>query len=111
LRDIMVGDVPRFFRPGQHSTLILIGALLLYAVLLAGAVEGNAAAWMAIVVAAVARLLVIRFNWQTRPVSEWDVERTLTTLPSHLRSPFVRRRPAGGERGAVTTEDPRPEDA
>jgi uncharacterized membrane protein YeiH len=101
LRDIMVGDIPRFFRPGQHSTSILVGGLVLYGGLLAGGVESNAAAWLAILAAAVARLLVIRFNWQTHPVSEWDVERTLTTLPSHLRSPFARRRPAGGKRAGT----------
>jgi len=101
LRDVSVGDVPRFFRPGQQSSMILIGALVLYAGLLRAGMESDAAAWVAIIVAAVARLLVIRFNWQTRPVSEWDVERTLTTLPAHLRSgnPFARRRPAGGATG------------
>jgi uncharacterized membrane protein YeiH len=100
LRDMLVGDIPRFFRPGQHSSLILIGSIVLYGGLLRAGVESDRAAWVAIVAAAIARLLVIRFNWQTRPVSEWDVERTLTTLPAHLTSPFARRRPAGGERGA-----------
>jgi uncharacterized membrane protein YeiH len=98
LRDILVGDIPRFFRPGQHSSLILIGSLFLYAGLLSAGIGSDAAAWAAIVAAAIARLLVIRFNWQTRPVSEWDVERTLTTLPAQLTS-FARRRPAGGKRG------------
>jgi uncharacterized membrane protein YeiH len=105
LRDIMVGDVPRFFRPGQHTTAILVGALVLYGALLAGGMESNAAAWLAILAAAIARLLVIRFNWQTHPVSEWDVERRLTTLPAHLAAPFARRRPAGGDRGSMPAQD------
>ncbi|GEM_PF-44799 len=101
LRDVSVGDVPRFFRPGQHSSMILIGALVLYAGLLRADVASDQAAWIAILAAAIARLLVIRFNWQTRPVSEWDVERTLTSLPAHLHAsnPFVRRKPTRGTRG------------
>ncbi len=70
----------------------------MYAALLGAGVESDRADW-----AAISRLLVIRFNWQTRPVSEWDVERTLTTLPSHLRSPFARRRPSGGVRRSQST--------
>lgn len=104
LRDMLVGDVPRFFRPGQHSSLILAGALGLYIGLVSLDVESDQAAWAAILAAAVARLLVIRFNWQTRPVSEWDVERSLTTLPKHLGSTFARRRPAGGSRGPTAVE-------
>lgn len=100
LRDILVGDVPRFFRPGQHSSLILISALALYLAFVGLGVASDQAAWLAILIAAIARLLVIRFNWQTRPVSEWDVERTLTSLPGHLRSPFARRRPASNGLGA-----------
>jgi uncharacterized membrane protein YeiH len=99
LRDVLVGDVPRFFRPGQLSSLILIGSLALYLGLVVAGVQSERAAWVAIIVAAIVRLLVIRFNWQTRPVSEWDVERTLTTLPAHLSSTFARRRPAGAGRG------------
>ena len=103
LRDVSVGDVPRFFRPGQQSSMILIGALLLYGGLLTADVESDRAAWLAISAAAIARLLVIRFNWQTRPVSEWDIERTLTTLPEHFHysNAFARRRPAGGARGGA----------
>jgi hypothetical protein len=87
--------------------MILIGALFLYAGLLWGGLESDVAAWVAILAAAIARLLVIRFNWRTRPVSEWDVERTLTTLPAHLRSgnPFARRRPAGTAAGVLAESE------
>ncbi|HMK09856.1 MAG TPA: TRIC cation channel family protein [Anaerolineales bacterium] len=105
LRDVMVGDVPRFFRPGQYSSFILIGALALYLALLAAGLQSDTAAWASILLASVTRLLVLRFNWQTRPVSEWDVERTLTNLPRHLGAPFARRRP-GDPASAGSRDDP-----
>jgi uncharacterized membrane protein YeiH len=106
LRDVLVGDIPRFFRPGQHSSLILIGSLVLYAGLLTADVESDRAAWVAIVVAAIARLLVIRFTWQTRPVAMGRRADSHHARASHvLSAPAGRgkRRPAkpsdGGRRG------------
>jgi uncharacterized membrane protein YeiH len=82
LRDVLVGEVPRFLRPGQHSTIILIAALFLYVGLIWARVDSNSAAWIVIGVAAVARWLVIRFNWQTQPVSQWAAGEKITGLPN-----------------------------
>jgi len=84
LRDVLVGDVPRFFRPGQLSALILIFALVLYIGLLVFQVDSDIAAWVAIILSAIARWLVIRFNLQTSPVNQWRVEQTLSELPANL---------------------------
>jgi uncharacterized membrane protein YeiH len=86
LRDVLVGDVPRFFRPGQLSALILVVTLFLYVGMLVLEVNSDAAAWIAIVVAAIARWLVIRYNLQTSPVNQWKIEQTLTDLPANLNN-------------------------
>ncbi len=81
LRDVLVGDVPQFFRPGQLYGVILIGALLLYWGLLASVrVDSNTAAWVAIAFATVARWLVIRYNWRTFAVNEWQLQPSLQSL-------------------------------
>jgi uncharacterized membrane protein YeiH len=84
LRDVLVGDVPRFFRPGQLSALILIFALFIYVVMLLLQVNSDTAAWAAIILAAIARWLVIRFNLQTSPVNQWKIEQAITELPANL---------------------------
>ena len=81
---MLVGDVPRFFRPGQLSALILIFALFIYVVMLVLQVNSDAAAWIAIIQAAIARWLVIRFNLQTSPVNQWKIEQALAELPANL---------------------------
>ncbi len=71
LRDLVVNDVPAILRPGQFSSLTLLAACGLY-LLLAQYYQlpPNRAAWFAVGAFFVARLLTIRFNWQTRPVWE-----------------------------------------
>lgn len=89
LRDVLVGDVPQFFRPGQLSGSVAIASVLLYVLLLThGAMNSDIAAWIAIIAAAIARWLVIRFNWQTQPVNEWHWERGLTKIPGHLSQSY-----------------------
>jgi uncharacterized membrane protein YeiH len=84
-RDLFVGNVPSFFRPGQYFSYILMASLLLYVGLLGyGQVSSNAAAWVAILFAAIARALVIRYNWQSRPVSEWNVDEKLQVIPQYI---------------------------
>jgi uncharacterized membrane protein YeiH len=84
-RDLFVGTVPRFFRPGQYFSPILIACLLLYVGLLGyGRMDSNAAAWVAIIFATIARALVIRYNWQSRPVSEWNVDEKLQVIPQYI---------------------------
>lgn len=82
LRDVLVGDVPQLFRPGQYTGTIAIGAVLLYFALLTfGKLDSNTAAWVALLLAGGLRLLVIHFNWQTQAVNEWRLEGGLARLP------------------------------
>jgi uncharacterized membrane protein YeiH len=86
LRDVLVGDAVRVLRPGQYVAGILLGALALYVALMAGVrASSEAAAWIAIVVAMAARMLVIRYNWRSQPVKEWAVDQKLTQLPAHVK--------------------------
>lgn len=85
LRDIMVGDVPQIFRPGQYFGTVVIAAMLLYYALLEYArVDSDTAAWLAVITAAGMRLLVIRFNWRSQAVSDWQVDRALAQLPRNM---------------------------
>jgi uncharacterized membrane protein YeiH len=85
IRDILVGEVPRVLRPGQHLSGIMIMALLLYTVLIyETGLDSYAASWMVIILATIARLLVIRFNWTTQAVNEWRIESTLSGIPANL---------------------------
>ncbi len=103
LRDVLVGDDVRFLRPGQHLSGILLGALVLYVALLATQrVNSEVAAWVAILVATLARVLVIRYNWRTQPVSQWAVDQKLADLPAphqdHAPAGIKRKHP-GATRG------------
>jgi uncharacterized membrane protein YeiH len=98
LRDVLVGDVPRFFRPGQLSGSIAIASVFLYAGLLGHSdMHSDIAAWIAIITAAIARWLVIRFNWQTQPVNQWHLERELARMPKKVSK---RYRDATANRGS-----------
>jgi uncharacterized membrane protein YeiH len=82
-RDLFVGNVPSFFRPGQYFSYILVACLLLYVAMVASQrVGSNPAAWIAILFATVTRGLVIRYDWKTRPVNEWTIDETITGLPT-----------------------------
>jgi len=99
-RDLFVGNVPRFFQPGQYFSPILITCLLLYVMLLAsGLMQSNPAAWVAILFATIARVLVIRYNWQTHPVKDWTIDERLQGLPEYIsrttRLSMRRRSPSG----------------
>jgi uncharacterized membrane protein YeiH len=82
-RDLFVGNVPSFFRPGQYFSYILVACLLLYVALVASQrVGSNPAAWIAILFATITRALVIRYDWRTRPVTEWTFDETISGLPT-----------------------------
>jgi uncharacterized membrane protein YeiH len=108
-RDLFVGNVPSFFRPGQYFSPILVASLLLYVFLLAnGHVSGDAAAWVAIILATIARALVIRFNWQSHPVNEWNIDQKLRGLPDHFsqaHGPSAGRRYPARKRSAKPDDD------
>ena len=69
LRDVLVRDVPAILRPGQFVTLLLLAACGLFVGLKQYAhVTVPQAAWTAIGVFFVLRVLTVRFNWTTRSV-------------------------------------------
>ena len=74
LRDLMAGDTPELLRPGQYNTLLVIlGALLYMGLVEYTPLDRTSAAWLTIVLFFLARLLTIRFNWRTRPLSDYHV--------------------------------------
>ena len=101
IRDIPVGDVPQFFRPGQlYGSILLVAILLYWGLLNSSRVDSNTAAWVAITFAAVVRWLVIRYNWRTFAVNEWQVETSLQALPKTIAVSSRRvwhKRPSEGE--------------
>ena len=73
LRDVVVREVPTLMRPGQFSTLTLLAACGAYLLMtLQLGVAPDRAAWMTVAAFFIARVLTIRFNWQTGPV--WEDE-------------------------------------
>jgi len=73
LRDVVVRDVPALLRPGQFASLTLLAACGLYLLLtLQMHMPPTRAAWITVGSFFVARVLTIRFNWQTRSV--WEDE-------------------------------------
>ncbi len=71
IRDLLVGEIPSIFQPGQFYALIVAFASGLFLLLaLPGAVDPSAAAWLAIGAAFVLRVLTLRYDWRTRPASE-----------------------------------------
>jgi uncharacterized membrane protein YeiH len=73
LRDIVVREVPALMRPGQYASITLMFACALFLLLTIQAqLEPTRAAWITVGAFFVARVLTIRFNWQTGPV--WEDE-------------------------------------
>jgi uncharacterized membrane protein YeiH len=69
VRDVVVRDVPALLRPGQFSSLLLTLACGLFMVLrLQYGFDETRAAWAMVGTFFVIRVLVLRFNWQTRSV-------------------------------------------
>jgi uncharacterized membrane protein YeiH len=74
MRDLMAGDTPELLRPGQYNTLLVILSALLYMGLVHYTPLGRTeVAWITITLFFLARLLTIRFNWRTRPLSDYHV--------------------------------------
>lgn len=71
LRDIVVRDVPAILRPGQFSALTLLAACGIYLLMTMQAdIAPAQAGWITVGLFFVARVLTIRFNWQTTSVWE-----------------------------------------
>ncbi len=74
LRDMLVGDTPELLRPGQYNTLLVVIAAALYMMLAYNlGYDRLVTAWGVIIGFFLARLLIIRFNWRSRPVSEFEM--------------------------------------
>jgi uncharacterized membrane protein YeiH len=73
LRDIIVREEPLMFKPGQVYVFAALGGCLLFIGLVRRYdVPVQQSAFIAILVTLLLRLLAIRFNWTTAPVSEWE---------------------------------------
>ena len=100
LRDVLVGDVPQLFRPGQfNGTIAIIATLLYYVLLMRVNISSDAAAWTALVFAAALRLLFIKRNWQSQPVSDWRMDLTLARLPQELAGRYRKSADADDDAG------------
>ena len=72
IRDILVREEPIMFKPGQLYTLAAFSGCVVFVVLSHSyGMDTQRAAWIAIFVTVLLRLLAIRFNWVTRPVKAW----------------------------------------
>jgi uncharacterized membrane protein YeiH len=71
LRDVVVREVPAIMRPGQYASITLLAACGIYLLMtLQAGIAANRAAWITVGLFFVARVLTIRFNWQTRSIWE-----------------------------------------
>jgi uncharacterized membrane protein YeiH len=69
LRDILVGEEPLLFMPGQFYVLVVVGGCGLFMLLVRlGAMTPNPAALVTIAVTFMVRMLAIRFNWRTTAI-------------------------------------------
>ena len=73
LRDMIVREVPAILQPGQFFALLALLACIAFLTLtLALRVAPEPAGWATIALFFVARMLTLRFNWQTRPLLDAD---------------------------------------
>ena len=71
LRDVVMREIPAQMRPGQYASLTLLAACAVYLLLtLHLGFSPTRAAWITVGAFFLARVLTIRFNWQTRSVVE-----------------------------------------
>lgn len=78
IRDVLTREEPLMFKPGQLYVFAALGGVIVFVVLAHRYhFKVQDAAWIAIGVTILLRLLAIRFNWSTTPVSEWDLQNRL----------------------------------
>lgn len=69
LRDVLVREEPVIFRPGQwYAGVALVGSALFSALVIYGSVPSMLAGVLAASLAFGLRLLVMRYDWRTRPL-------------------------------------------
>ena len=72
IRDVLVRDEPLFLRPGQYYALAALAGCVVFITLLHYQVATvERAAWYAIGLVFVLRMLAIQFNWQTGSMQYW----------------------------------------
>ena len=72
IRDVLVREEPLMFKPGQLYSIAAMAGCILFVVLSHQyGVDDQHAAWVAISVTLLVRVLAIRFNWTTVAVRSW----------------------------------------
>lgn len=72
IRDVLVREEPLMFKPGQlYAIAALAGCILFVALSHRYGVGDHQAAWIAIGVTLLLRVLAIRFNWTTVAIRDW----------------------------------------
>jgi uncharacterized membrane protein YeiH len=73
LRDVLTRNEPLVFKPGQLYALAALSGCLIFVLLTREYhFETQNAAWIAIGTTLALRVLAIRYNWKTRPISTWN---------------------------------------
>jgi len=72
IRDVLVREEPLMFKPGQLYAIAAMAGCILFVVLsLRYGIDDQHAAWIAIGVTMLLRVLAIRFNWTTAAIKAW----------------------------------------
>jgi len=70
IRDVLIREEPIIFKPGQfYAGAAIVGCSLFVLLVVAGEIDNTLAAMVATATTFVIRLLSVRFNWTTKPVS------------------------------------------
>jgi uncharacterized membrane protein YeiH len=76
IRDVLVREEPLMFKPGQLYAIAAMAGCILFVLLSHQyGVGDQQAAWIAITVTLLVRVLAIRFNWTTVAVRSWTLRR------------------------------------
>jgi uncharacterized membrane protein YeiH len=72
IRDVLVREEPLMFKPGQlYAIAAMAGCFLFVTLAYYYGIEDKRAAWLAIAVTLLLRVLAIRFNWTTGAIKAW----------------------------------------
>jgi uncharacterized membrane protein YeiH len=72
IRDVLVREEPLMFKPGQlYAIAAMVGCILFVLLSHRYGMSDTQAAWIAIGVTLLVRVLAIRFNWTTAAIKSW----------------------------------------
>jgi uncharacterized membrane protein YeiH len=75
LRDVLTREVPLLFKPGQFYALTAVaGAVVFVSLVLSEFIDVQGAAFIAIALTFLMRVLAIRFDWRSPPMA-WEAQR------------------------------------